>query len=64
LSGQDPGKAGRQAECENQAFDLWLKRGLCTLFGNVIDEPIPDALLHLVKTPNLDSVVQGEAATP
>lgn len=31
-------------------FDLWLDRGLRTLYGNVADEPIPDDLLRLLKS--------------
>nr|WP_235907699.1 NepR family anti-sigma factor [Siccirubricoccus phaeus] len=32
-----------------QAFDLWLQRGLHQLYDNVANEPIPDALLKLIE---------------
>lgn len=38
-------KGGRHPE----AFDLWLKRGLNQIYGNVANEPIPDELLRLIE---------------
>lgn len=31
------------------AFDLWLDRGLNTMFGKVAEEPIPPELLALIE---------------
>ncbi len=31
------------------AFDLWLKRGLDKLYGDVANEPIPESLLKLIE---------------
>lgn len=33
----------------DQAFDLWLKRGLHQLFDDVANEPIPEELLKLIE---------------
>ena len=33
----------------NQEFDLWLQRELCRLHGDVLHEPIPDALLRILE---------------
>ncbi|MFE8872808.1 NepR family anti-sigma factor [Acetobacter persici] len=33
----------------DQAFDLWLKRGLHQLFDDVANEPIPEELLRLIE---------------
>ncbi|KXV05497.1 hypothetical protein [Acetobacter malorum] len=55
-----PREIGRRPPFENQAFDLWLKSGLRKLFGNVLDEPVPEALLRLVRNPKPNSIV-GES---
>jgi hypothetical protein len=31
------------------AFDMWLDRGLNTMFGKVADEPIPPELIALIE---------------
>ncbi len=31
------------------AFDLWLRRGLHQMYGEVASEPIPDELLKLIE---------------
>jgi hypothetical protein len=33
----------------NQAFDVWLKRGLHQLFDDVVNEPMPEELLRLIQ---------------
>lgn len=33
----------------NDAFELWLKRGLHQLFDDVANEPVPDELLRLIE---------------
>ncbi|RBM09188.1 NepR family anti-sigma factor [Novacetimonas cocois] len=33
----------------NDAFELWLKRGLHQLFDDVANEPVPEELLRLIK---------------
>jgi hypothetical protein len=33
----------------DDAFDLWLQRGLHQLYDDVASEPIPDALLRLIQ---------------
>lgn len=38
----------------DQAFDLWLKRGLHQLFDDVANEPIPDELLKLIEEDRKD----------
>ncbi|MBB2167953.1 hypothetical protein HLH36_06215 [Gluconacetobacter aggeris] len=51
-SGRDPSEAGcGRADPGQQAFALWLERGLRRLFGSVIDEPIPDDLMRLIDHP-------------
>ncbi|MCH4089731.1 NepR family anti-sigma factor [Acetobacter sp.] len=34
---------------EDDAFDIWLKRGLHQLFDDVANEPIPEELLRLLE---------------
>lgn len=34
---------------ENEAFDMWLERGLHQLFDEVANEPIPEELLKLIE---------------
>ncbi|MCP1216662.1 hypothetical protein NKW53_11355 [Acetobacter orientalis] len=50
MTGHDSSAVGRQSDDGDQAFDLWLKRGLRKMFGSVIGEPIPEALLCLVQS--------------
>jgi hypothetical protein len=47
----DPATAGAEQEGEavDNAFDLWLRRGLHQLYDTVASEPIPDALLRLIE---------------
>ncbi|MCO6417153.1 hypothetical protein JYK14_13410 [Siccirubricoccus sp. KC 17139] len=59
-----PGEAGskatgRQEQGVDQAFDLWLQRGLHQLYDNVASEPIPDALLKLIEE-DREAREQGE----
>lgn len=42
------GRRGREA-APDAAFDLWLDRGLNTMFGKVAEEPIPPELLALIE---------------
>lgn len=42
-----PPRKGRQAR--DQAFDVWLKRGLHQLFDDVVNEPVPEELLKLIE---------------
>jgi hypothetical protein len=30
-------------------FDLWLERGLHTLFDDIANEPVPEALLKIIE---------------
>lgn len=43
-----PGRKGRAAT-PDAAFDLWLQRGLQTIYGDVAKEPIPPELLALIE---------------
>lgn len=47
----DPAKAGAEQEGEavDNAFDLWLRRGLHQLYDTVAKEPIPEALLRMIE---------------
>lgn len=47
----DPVKAGAEQEdgAVDNAFDLWLRRGLHQLYDTVAKEPIPDALLRMIE---------------
>jgi len=47
----DPAKAGAEQEdgAVDNAFDLWLRRGLHQLYDTVAKEPIPDALLRMIE---------------
>ncbi|WP_249208697.1 NepR family anti-sigma factor [Acetobacter okinawensis] len=42
-----PPRKGRQSR--DQAFDVWLKRGLHQLFDDVVNEPVPEELLKLIE---------------
>lgn len=35
---------------EDPAFDRWLKRELGRLHNDVLEEPIPDRLLHIIES--------------
>ncbi len=39
----------KQSRTTDSAFDVWLNRGLHTLFDDVANEPIPDELLKLIE---------------
>ncbi|WP_165943461.1 hypothetical protein [Roseicella aquatilis] len=47
----DPAKAGAEQEGEavDNAFDLWLRRGLHQLYDTVAKEPIPEELLRMIE---------------
>lgn len=42
-------KNNKSLNTPDQAFDLWLKRGLHKLFDDVANEPIPEELLKLIE---------------
>ena len=46
-------RRGRKAETKpvkgEAAFDLWLDRGLHTLFDNVASEPVPEEFLRMIE---------------
>ena len=46
-----PAKSGTEQEGKevDQAFDVWLKRGLHQLYDTVAQEPIPEDLLRLIE---------------
>ena len=46
-----PAKPGIEQEGKevDQAFDVWLKRGLHQLYDTVAQEPIPEDLLRLIE---------------
>ena len=47
----NPAKAGAEQEdgAVDNAFDLWLRRGLHQLYDTVAKEPIPEALLRIIE---------------
>jgi len=47
----NPAKPGVEQEGKevDQAFDVWLRRGLHQLYDTVAREPIPDELLRLIE---------------
>ena len=47
----DPAKPGAEQEdgAVDNAFDLWLRRGLHQLYDTVAKEPIPEALLRMIE---------------
>jgi hypothetical protein len=47
----DPGQPGAEQEegAVDNAFDLWLRRGLHQLYDTVAKEPIPEALLRMIE---------------
>ncbi len=44
-----PPRPPNQSKPSDDAFDVWLNRGLHQLFDDVANEPIPDELLKLIK---------------
>jgi len=40
---------GQEGEGVDNAFDLWLRRGLHQLYDTVAKEPIPEALLRMIE---------------
>ena len=42
------GSVKKSSKKEDDAFDIWLKRGLHQLFDDVAKEPIPEELLRLL----------------
>jgi hypothetical protein len=54
---KDPGKAAppdkppakQPPRKPDRAFDVWLDRGLHSMFDSVASEPIPDELLRLIE---------------
>lgn len=47
-------KKDKPLKTPDQAFDLWLKRGLHQLFDDVANEPIPEELLKLIEEDRKD----------
>ena len=47
----DPAKAGLEQDgaALDNAFDLWLRRGLHQLYDTVAKEPIPEELLRMIE---------------
>lgn len=45
----DKGGAPSRAGASGRAFDLWLNRGLHSLFDGIASEPVPDELLRLIE---------------
>jgi hypothetical protein len=49
-AGSSPRARKRKGDgATEDAFDLWLQRGLHQLYDNVASEPIPDSLLRLIE---------------
>ena len=46
---RNPKDADKRGGTRPEAFDLWLKRGLDQIYGDVANEPIPDELLRLIE---------------
>ena len=46
---QDKATRKGRAALPDAAFDLWLQRGLQTIYGDVAKEPIPEELLALIE---------------
>lgn len=40
---------GQEGEGVDNAFDLWLRRGLHQLYDTVAKEPIPESLLRMIE---------------
>ncbi|GBQ89733.1 hypothetical protein AA23498_0699 [Acetobacter nitrogenifigens DSM 23921 = NBRC 105050] len=43
------GSARKERRKREDAFEIWLKRGLHQLFDDVAQEPIPEELLRLIE---------------
>ena len=54
-SRKKPGPAPPAGPAAGTPFDLWLQRGLHTLFDEVASEPIPDELLKLIEDDRNDT---------
>ena len=58
VSGGAGGKPARRGERAgkngDEAFDIWLQRGLHQLYDSVAKEPIPDDLLKLIEQDRSD----------
>ncbi len=56
VSSHPPGSAGRGRKAASDvAFEMWLERGLHTMFDDIASEPIPSALLELIERDRLKS---------
>jgi len=44
-----PRDQGRRKATPDAAFDIWLRRGLHTMFDEIAREPIPEELLRLIR---------------
>ncbi|NOG71644.1 hypothetical protein [Roseicella sp. DB1501] len=42
-------EADQEGEAVDNAFDLWLRRGLHQLYDTVAKEPIPEDLLRMIE---------------
>jgi len=50
ISGKGLGKGVRSTkDAPDAAFDQWLQNGLHSMFDDVTNEPIPEALLRLIE---------------
>ena len=49
-----PARRAGRAEKDDEAFDIWLQRGLHQLYDSVAKEPIPDELLRLIEQDRAD----------
>ncbi|MFC0410372.1 NepR family anti-sigma factor [Roseomonas elaeocarpi] len=50
LSGKGSAKGARTSkDAPDAAFDQWLQNGLHSMFDDVTNEPIPEALLRLIE---------------
>jgi hypothetical protein len=48
---QTSGEGARpRRSASDAAFDTWLQRGLQGMYGEVVQEPIPEELLHLIQS--------------
>ena len=54
-AGDKPARRGERAgKNGDEAFDIWLQRGLHQLYDSVAKEPIPDDLLKLIEQDRSD----------
>jgi hypothetical protein len=49
-----------QGDGVDQAFDLWLTRGLHQLYDQVAKEPLPEELLRLIEEDRLRGAARSE----